>query len=262
MEQTPTVVNEENLYRFGGIVRLYGQKAFDKFQQAHILVVGLGGVGSWAVEALARSGVGAFTLLDYDDVCLSNTNRQIHATRENIGKFKTQALKERVLAINPHCRIGTIEESFSEETENFIFSQNYSLVIDCIDSTKYKFFLRKACSKRDIPIVVVGAAGGRWDPSLVRVGDLSQSCEDPILALLRKQMRQRAAFPRKGSMRTPCVYSLEKAKYPAEDGAICETKPESFKKPLDCTMGFGTVTAVTGTFGFMAAHLALQKLSQ
>lgn len=261
MNQNRTDTAAESLYRFGGIVRLYGQRAFENFQQAHVLVIGLGGVGSWAVEALARSGVGALTLLDYDDICVSNTNRQIHATQENIGKFKTQALRERGLTINPHCLIRTVEESFSEETEELIFSQKYSVVIDCIDSTKYKFILRQACHKRHLPIVVVGAAGGRWDPSLVRIGDLSQSCEDPILALLRKQLRQKARFPRKGSMQTPCVYSVEKAKYPVEGGAICKTKPESFKKPLDCTTGLGTATPVTGTFGFMAAHLALQKLS-
>ena len=151
--------------RFSGIERLYGKDGAKKVRHSHVLVVGLGGVGSWVVEALARTGVEKLTLVDFDDICVSNTNRQIHATENNVGRMKTQALKERVESINKNCQVNLIEEAFNKETETLIFKVNYDVAIDCIDKSIEKEQLIVACRERNIPIVVIGSAGGRKDLS-------------------------------------------------------------------------------------------------
>jgi tRNA threonylcarbamoyladenosine dehydratase len=254
-------MDESYLYRFGGIARLYGKGALLSMSKARVMVVGLGGVGSWAVEALARSGVGQLTLVDFDDICVSNTNRQLHALTQNVGKMKAQVLADRVAGINPQCEVELIEMAFTTGQEDLFFQQDYDVVIDAIDSSKNKVALLLACHQRGVPLIIVGSAGGRQDPTLVRVADLSQTREDPMLALVRKSLRQKAGFPRQGSMGYKCIFSLEKPKYVhGESLEPSTTKPDNFNKPLDCATGFGTCTPVTGTFGFWASHLAVQSI--
>lgn len=248
--------------RFSGIERLYGKFNLAKLAKAHVLVIGLGGVGSWVVESLVRSGVGRLTMVDYDDICITNTNRQVHALTGNVGKLKTQTLKERAEMINPAVQIDLIEEAYELATEDLIFVQPYDVVVDAIDQGHKKLFLACACAKHKISQVIVGSAGGRSDPSQIKVGDLAETFEDPLLAILRKDLRQQAGFPRKGPMGIQAVFSAEKPMYPARDctlGTSAE-KPENFKKPLDCATGFGTVTHITGTMGFMASHLVIRQL--
>lgn len=266
MELSEAALHSEPLsFRFAGIERLYGKTGLQKLNNAHVAIIGLGGVGSWIVESLVRSGVGRLTLVDFDEVCISNTNRQIHAVTGNIGRMKTKVLQERAEAIHPAVQIHLIEEAFNLETEELIFAQPYDVVIDAIDQGHKKLFLAQACLKRGIPQVIVGSAGGRHDPTQIKTGDLAESYEDPLLAILRKDLRQQAGLPRKkkGPMGIQSVFSAEKPRYPVSENcetAFSDTKPESFKKPLDCATGFGTVSHVTGTFGFMASHLAIKYI--
>ncbi len=246
--------------RYGGIQRLYGLKAFEKLKQSHVLVIGLGGVGSWIVEALARSGVGQITLVDFDDICVSNTNRQIHALQGEIGKLKSLALKERCLKINPEIRLNSFDLPYDSESSDLIFSSPYDLVIDAIDDGRKKFDLVLDCKKRNLKQIVVGAAGGRKDPTKLRTSDLSSTQQDQLLAQLRYRLRHEADFPRSGSFNIGCVYSIVRPVYANEDMTLCLERPTSFKKALDCHSGFGTATHLTGSLGFMATHLALEEL--
>lgn len=247
-------------FRFSGLRRLYGAEDFQKIARGHVLVVGLGGVGSWTVESLVRSGVGTITLVDFDDICVSNTNRQLHALDGNVGKLKTHALLERAKKINPHVNVNVIDEAYSPETEDLLFTRPVDVVVDAIDRSLTKFHLVRACQVRKIPVVVAGSAGGRWDPSLIQKADLSKCSEDKLLAILRKDLRRQANFPRKGTMGVSCVFSTEKIKFVGGDGQVSLEKPDHFRKTLDCTTGLGTVTHVTGTFGFFLGHLAIEKL--
>lgn len=251
---------EEFEVRFGGIERLVGSKQGELLQNSKVLVVGLGGVGSWAVESLARTGIGEISLVDFDDICVSNTNRQIHALGGQIGKPKTQALKERAELINPNIKVNIYDMDFNESNCAEILSLNYGAVIDATDDTFAKRTLVVESCKRNIPVHVAGAAGGRFDPTKLKCTDLSQAKEDNLLAHLRKHLRQKRGFPRKGSMGVSCVYSMEKPRFLNEEGEIDFQKPENFRKPLDCRTGYGTASFVTGSFGFFLAHSAVQSL--
>lgn len=248
--------------RFGGIQRLYGLKSFELLKNSHVCVVGLGGVGSWTVEALVRSGVGHLTLVDFDDICISNTNRQIHADQEHIGVMKTEALKKRAMSINPDIRVDSIDEAYSPDLDDRLFVHGFDGVVDAIDDLRNKFNLVLACQKRNIPMVIAGAAGGRKEARLIAMGDLSTTREDPMLSSLRKKLRQKANFPRKGSFQLPCVYSTEKPQFFDGQGCMTDERPEQFNRPLDCATGFGTATHITGVFGFMLSQLIIDRLIQ
>ena len=246
--------------RFGGITRLYGQQALEVFRNSSILVVGLGGVGSWTVEALARSGVGSLTLVDFDDICMSNTNRQSHTLQNTVGRQKIEVLSERVKQINPDIELHLFDEPYESSLDETLFLHKHHVAVDAIDRSHTKLFLAQACVKRQIRQVVVGSAGGRRDPGLIRTGDLSQSLEDNLLSILRKDLRRQSGLPRKGKMGIDVVYSMEKPLYPLGGDEFSVTNPEGLsKRPLDCATGFGTSTAMTGVFGFMAADLALKS---
>lgn len=248
-------------FRFSGVKRLYGELLAEKIRHSHVLVVGLGGVGSWVVEALARTGVEKLSLVDFDDICVSNTNRQIHATDNNTGKMKTKALKERVYSINKNCQVNLIEEVFGKETEAKIFNEDYSVVVDCIDKSIEKEQLIVACRERKTPVVVIGSAGGRVDLSKIRVSDLSKTEMDPMLHIMRKSLRKNHGFPRlPKKMNIPTVYSIESPVYPTESGETTTQRPDKFAKPLDCQTGFGTATHITATFAFQAVQLTIQEI--
>lgn len=248
-------------FRFGGIRRLYGQKALEKLNTAHALVVGLGGVGSWAVEAMVRSGLGEISIVDMDEVCESNINRQLQAMDGSVGKTKTDELANRIKKINPNCKVNIIFDFYTEETSSEIFNTNYSVVVDCIDSLKNKCLLLAEATKRNIPIVTTGGAGGKTDPFQIRKDDLAKTHGDKMLAKIRKKLRQDHGFKTTGSrFNIDCVYSAEEAKYPTGDGCITTTKPEMDSGKLDCASGFGAVTHITGSFGFAISHLAIEKI--
>ena len=166
-------------HRFSGLERLYGKAAHQKLKQAHVSVVGIGGVGSWAVEALARSGVQEITMIDWDDLCFTNVNRQIHAMNGTIGKAKIEVMKERILAINPECKVHCIKDYFNPENAEDLLSTQYDGLIDAIDVLTPKCHLIASCKRKKIPLIVVGAAGGMTDPTLIKIADLGKSYQDP-----------------------------------------------------------------------------------
>lgn len=252
-------------FRFGGIERLYGRRALERFRHAHIAIVGLGGVGSWAAEALARSGIGALTLIDMDDICVSNTNRQLHALAGQYGRTKTDAMAERLRAINPEADIRVHFGFLNTKNVNELITQEMSGVIDAIDSVKAKAALIAHCQRRKIPLVCAGGAGGQMDPTQIRVSDLSKTTQDPLLAKVRNLLRREYGFSRNPKRRfgIEAVYSLEQLTYPAGDGEVCLQKPAT-EGPvrLDCASGFGAASPVTASFGFFASARLLARLAR
>ena len=251
--------------RFGGIGRLYGREGLERLQQAHVCVVGIGGVGSWAAEALARTGIGAITLIDMDDICVTNTNRQVPAMEGNIGHLKVEKMAERIGAINPDCKINAVMDFVTEKNIPELITSDFDYVIDCIDSVKNKAALIAHCKYRKIRIVTTGAAGGQIDPTQIQIGDLNKTHNDPLARKVRSLLRREYDFSRnpKRNYSIPCVYSTEQLVYPQADGSVCQAKPaagESTK--LDCASGFGSATMVTGTFGFVAASRVIKRIAE
>jgi len=251
--------------RFAGVDRLYGHGSVERLSGKHVCIVGLGGVGSWAVEALARSGVGRLTLIDADDICLSNTNRQLHALDGEYGKGKADVLAARCRAINPGIAVDVIASFLTPANLSELLDRGYDLVLDACDSFRSKVELIAWCRRRKLPLVAVGSAGGRTDATQVRVRDLSRTEHDALLALVRKKLRSEFNFPKNKDryFGVPAIYSLENVKYPQADGSVCGTRPAmgpDAALKLDCGAGLGAATHVTGTFAFAAVGKALEML--
>jgi tRNA A37 threonylcarbamoyladenosine dehydratase len=251
-------------HRFGGLFRLYGKEAMEALRSAHVLIVGVGGVGSWAGEALARSGVGHLTLVDWDDICFSNTNRQIHAMTGTAGRAKVDILAERIRLINPECSVTPVREFYTEQNADDLITPDLSYVVDAIDRKNTKIHLITHCRQLGVPVIVSGGAGGRVDPSRVCTADLRDSFNDPLLAQIRKQLRRNLGMRglHKKKFNIPCVYSAEPIRYPHPEGGICFEKPAAGEGPrqLDCQFGFGSATFVTGSFGFAIAARVINDL--
>ncbi|HMP83579.1 MAG TPA: tRNA threonylcarbamoyladenosine dehydratase [Verrucomicrobiota bacterium] len=249
--------------RFGGIQRLFGNDGIQRLHAAHVCVVGIGGVGSWAVEALARSGIGTLTLVDLDEVCISNVNRQIHALDGTVGRPKVDVMAERIRAIHSACRVIVQPQFFSETTAETLLSPRFDYVLDAIDGVTNKTLLLARCRQRRIPVVACGGAGGRRAAAAVRVADLSKVTHDRLLAEVRKRLRKHHDFPVDGkSMGVDCVFSPEPPVFAGEDGTICETRPDAEEGTrLNCNGGLGSATFVTGTFGFVAAGLIVNRIA-
>ena len=252
--------------RFGGIDRLYGSGALARLARCRVTVVGIGGVGSWAVEALARSGIGRLTLVDADDLCVSNTNRQLPALEGQYGRAKVEAMGERVRAINPAIALDLEPRFLTPSNLGELLDDPGDLVLDACDSFRSKVEAIAYCRRRKQPIVTVGSAGGRSDVTQIRVRDLSRTEHDAMLSLIRKKLRGEFGFP-KGPKRyfgIPAVYSLENVRYPQADGSVCGLRPqvggEDAALKLDCGGGLGAATHITGAFAFAAAGKALEML--
>ncbi|WP_018969034.1 tRNA cyclic N6-threonylcarbamoyladenosine(37) synthase TcdA [Rubritalea marina] len=263
-------LSPQSIERFGGIARLYGVPALERFTESHVAVVGIGGVGSWAAEALARSGIGKITLLDLDDICVTNINRQLHALDGAIGKQKTDAMEERIRAINPDCEVVNHIAFYSERNAEEFFAPGYDYVIDAIDRVKEKTHLLAQCRQRQIPVVSCGGAGGLRNPSLIQHADLSRVTNDPLLANVRSKLRSQYGFP-KGDSKKPkkfgieAVFSTEQAVFPQCDGSVSTERPQEADgrdMRLNCASGYGSITHMTATVGFFAVERALHKLSQ
>lgn len=260
-----SALNERWTERFAGIDRLYGTGALARFAGCHVAVVGLGGVGSWLVEALARSGVGRLTLIDADDLCVSNTNRQLPALAGQYGRNKAEAMAERCLAINPEMTVEPILSFLTPSNLEDLLGRGYDLVIDACDSFRTKVEAIAWCRRRKIPMITIGAAGGRLDPTLVRVRDLSRTEHDAMLALIRRKLRGEFNFPKNHQryFGVPAIYSLENVQYPQADGSVCGLRPKlgaDAALKLDCGAGLGAATHITGAFAFVAAGKALEML--
>ena len=249
--------------RFGGVKCLYGETVFEKFCHAHICVVGIGGVGSWAAEALARSAIGEITLIDLDNIAESNVNRQIHAYTGEFGKPKVKAMAERINKINPQCRVNIIEDFVSIDNVPELMVKDFNYVIDCADSHRVKAAMIAHCRRNKIKLITVGSAGGQTDPTQIHVCDLINTDQDALLAKSRKLLRQQYGFTHtpKHRFNVPAVYSSEQLTYPSEEGEVSFQKPET-ARDLSCAGGIGSVMTVTASFGLVAVSHMLKKLSQ
>jgi len=252
--------------RFGGIARLYGESALTTFKQAHVCVIGVGGVGSWAVEGLARSAIGKITMIDLDHLSESNVNRQLHALTDTLGKSKVDALAERIAQINPYCVVTRVEEFIDpDNVATLIPVGQFDYVVDAIDNTRAKTALVVHCRANRIPLVTIGSAGGQVDPTRIAVCDLSRTEQEPLLARVRKRLRRLHGFPRgtKNKFGIDAVYSTEPVRHPE----LCVTDDETNSETneglngLNCA-GYGSAVVVTASFGFVAAGLVLRKLAE
>jgi tRNA threonylcarbamoyladenosine dehydratase len=254
--------------RFDRMARLIGEPALERLFRSHVMVIGLGGVGSFAAEALVRSGVGRITLVDFDKVCVTNANRQLHAIKGNIGRHKAQALAERLRLINPQATIIPVIKFYAEATSEELLSMGSCFIVDAIDNLTAKCHLLNVCRSRSIPLISALGAAGRIDPSLVAVADLAKVKFDPMGRVIRKILRQNYDFPRSGTFGIASVYSTEPAAEPEAvtyDGGqgfrcLCPGGGNEFHSCDKRRVIYGTSSFVTGTFGLFCASHAVRRL--
>ena len=239
--------------KFEAVLRVYGSDAYETLIKKKITIIGLGGVGSWAFESLVRTGFHNIQLVDLDDICVSNTNRQIHTLQGTYGKFKIDQLKERALLINESAKIETYPNFYTEKTADDIFNYEHDFILDCIDSVKSKCHLIAKAKKDNIPLIVTGGAGGKMNPHQIQLSDLNRSFNDDLLMQVRKKLKREYDFPRfeKRKFHVPCLFSPEQ-----------KIEPEELtnKKGLNCQNGIGSLVHVTATMGFMAASYCTNYL--
>lgn len=240
--------------RFGGLSRLYGSAGAGRIRTAHVLVVGVGGVGSWAVECLARSGVTELTLIDMDHVSESNVNRQIHALTDTLGMSKVLAMKERIAQINPDCKVHVIEDFITPDNIEQHLSTRFNAVIDACDQVSAKVALASWAMRHHQHLVMVGAAGGKQQAHLVDITDLGMSTHDPLLAQVRQRLRKDHGAPSSGLFGVHAVFSKEKVRLPQ----LAQTGDRD--NSLNCH-GYGSVVTVTATFGNCAASWVINQLA-
>ncbi len=249
--------------RFGGISRLYGEAAIARLKALHVCVIGLGGVGSWAVEGLARSGIGRLTLVDYDTVEASNINRQLPALLSTEGQKKATLLQARVRDINPDCSVEVIDDFLTQRNlaEIITNDRQYDHIIDAIDSIRVKAALIAHSRRLKIRIITTGGAGGQVDPTKIQVRDLSRTWNDPLAAKVRKLLRANYGFSKnlRRYFAVDCVFSTEQLRYPQADGHIDYCKPGISGLSLDCRLGYGAASYVTAVFGFVAVAKVLER---
>ena len=247
--------------RFGGTARLWGTAGLTQLQQAHVVVVGIGGVGSWAAECLARSGVGQLTLIDLDVVALSNVNRQIHAQDTTLGANKVDVMAQRIASYAPQCVVNTVDDWITPENVAALVPASAQVVIDCIDQVAAKTALTVLCGQRKQSLIVCGAAGGKTDLNLLQVADLAHVTHDPLLASLRARLRKQHGFtaaPTKQGAKTKamgvaCVFVAQAVAKPVTDAR--EVSASSLQG-LSCA-GYGSVMHMTASMGIRAAAQAL-----
>jgi tRNA threonylcarbamoyladenosine dehydratase len=254
--------------RFGGIARLYGADALTRLQAAHVCVIGIGGVGSWAAEALARSAVGAITLVDLDHVAESNINRQIHATDATLGQAKIEAMAHRISSYAPDCRLTLIDDFLTEENVGLLLPACDG-IIDAIDNVRAKAALIAHCKRNKLALVTTGGAGGRVDPSRVQVDDLSRTIQDALASNVRARLRKEYGFTRdpKKKFGVECVFSPEQLRRPVSESCDLPEANQSASNEsatralqgLSCA-GYGSSVAVTSTFGMVAAARIIDRI--
>lgn len=247
--------------RFGGLRRLYGVDGAQAVFESHVVVVGIGGVGSWAAEALARSGVGELTLIDMDHVAESNVNRQIHALTPTLGQAKVAAMRDRIALINPDCRVHGVDDFVTPANwpalgATLLTTARGLAVVDACDQVRAKVAMAAWAVSHRVPFVAVGAAGGKRQPQAIEVGDLSEVTHDPLLAQLRYQLRKHLAAARTRRMGVSCVFSRETVAPP--DASCVPGSPDG---SLNCH-GYGSVVSVTASFGFCAAGWVINTLAE
>jgi tRNA A37 threonylcarbamoyladenosine dehydratase len=244
--------------RFGGLRRLYGDAAYERIRAARFAIVGLGGVGSWCAEALARSGVASLTLIDLDHVAESNINRQVQATSSTVGMAKVQALRERIADIHPGCEVIGVEEFVDEDNWPALLAEPVDVVIDACDQVRAKAAISAWALQTEGKVIVAGAAGGKRRPHEVQVEDLGLVTHDPLLASLRQRLRKFHGAARTGKMGVTCVFSREAVAPPDESCSVGDASSTQTDNTLNCH-GYGSSVGVTATFGMVCASLALES---
>lgn len=256
------MLSKEYLQRFSGLGRIFGADALHHLQQANFCIVGVGGVGSWAAEAAARSGIGRISLIDHDDIELSNTNRQSHALDNTIGGSKVDTIAERIKQINPQCECLAIDDLVTRgNLERFDFKQ-YDYVIDAIDHVQHKMSLIHYLRRNKIKLVSTGGAGGLTDPTCIEINDLTRTFNDPLLAKVRSKLRHQLGYSRNPRRRygIDCVFSTQQPLYPSINGGVSHAKPGTENQTtLDCETGLGSFVGVTACFGFSATSHAINR---
>jgi len=254
-----------NQLRFGGTRRLYSHDGESTLAQAKVTIVGIGGVGSWVAEALARTAIGHIKLIDLDDICVTNTNRQIHAYQENIGRLKVEAMAERIQSINPECKVTAITDFINADNQVEYLADKPDYVVDAIDSVAAKVALIAYCKRNKIKLITIGGAGGQKDPLKITTSDLNKTWQDPLAAKVRSELRRKHNFSKNPKRRfgIECVFSTEQLNYPTADGQVCHQKQfTDGSVKLDCSGGLGASVTVTATFGMIAAARVINKLIQ
>ena len=244
--------DDEYERRFAGVEKIYGDEAFRQYEHSHVMVIGIGGVGSWAVEALARTGIGELTIIDMDVVAASNINRQLPAMSSTLGREKIEVMAERCHSINPRIKINVVDDYLTPENVKELLANKPDVVLDCIDDVKAKLALMLHCRFNKIPLIVSGGAGGKLDPLKIRVADLSKTEQDPMLAKLRSQLRAKGICKKpKEKFGITCVYSIDN---PFSSADVCPSAG------LRCG-GYGSAVVVTSSFAMVAVSEVLKKLT-
>ena len=244
--------DDEYERRFAGVEKIYGEDAFRQYEHSHVMVIGIGGVGSWAVEALARTGIAELTLIDMDVIAASNINRQLPAMSSTLGREKVEVMAERCYAINPRIKINVVDDYLTPENVKELLANTPDVVLDCIDDVKAKLALMLHCRFNKIRLIVSGGAGGKLDPLKIRVADLSKTEQDPMLAKLRSQLRAKGICKKsKEKFGITCVYSIDN---PFSSAEVCPSAG------LRCG-GYGSAVVVTSSFAMVAVSEVLKKLA-
>lgn len=256
-------ISTEHKARFGGIERLYGEGVLELLNIKKVMVIGIGGVGSWAAEALARSGIGEIQLVDLDEICITNTNRQSHTHAQVIGQSKVDVMKSLLMKINPNIKVEAINSFFTSDNVDEIFSYNPDAIIDAFDSLQYKVLLYRECKKRSIPLFVSGGSAGKIDPTQVQITDLAFTINDMLLKRMRKKLRETDDFPEEGvASGVLAVSSKERAHYIDCHGKVTYEKPQGQSTRLDCYQGLGSASFVTGAYGFALSSAVIKSFTK
>ncbi|MBC8519927.1 MAG: tRNA threonylcarbamoyladenosine dehydratase [Gammaproteobacteria bacterium] len=245
--------------RFSALSRVYGERGLEKLTTSHICVVGIGGVGSWVAESLARSAVGKITLVDGDIIARSNSNRQIHTLESTLNRPKVEVMRERIMEINPQCWCDAVKKDLDHDNMRDILERGYDCVIDAIDGINVKARMIYHCKRNKIKIVTTGGAGGLLDPTKVTIRDLAKTANDPLAAKVRSELRRNYNFSRNPtrSFGIPCVYSTEQQRYPSAEGEVSYSKPGVPGLSLDCAFGYGSSVAVTSAVAQAACYKSI-----
>ena len=254
--------------RFDRMGRLVGDRAMARLMSSHVMVIGLGGVGSWAAESLARSGVGRISLVDFDKVCITNSNRQLHAVHGAVGKYKSDLMAERLSKVNPAARFDSVQKFYNEETSESLFALEPDLIIDAIDNITAKCHLLATAKAKGISVICSGGASARLDPTQIKSSDLSETYKDPFLGSVRRFLRQKYGFAESGSLGIPTVFSSEETNAPHDlhyDGGkgfrcVCPMGKNNLHTCDKRRIIYGTSSFVTGSFGFALASLAVKQI--
>lgn len=244
------------LEQFSGTVRLYTQLGYEALQNSTVTIIGIGGVGSWVAEALARTGIGGLVLVDLDDICVSNSNRQVHAHCQSIGRLKVEEMAARIRTINQDCVVTPVADFATMNNLSSLLQTKTDFVVDAIDNARVKAQLIYHCKRNKIKIITTGGAGGQRDPLKITVNDLSRSWQDPLSAKVRNELRRNHNFSKNPKRRfgVECVYSTEQLLYPSDDGSVgYQKRIKEGGGRLDCANGLGAGVVVTAAFAMAVA---------